>query len=362
MSCEVWKEIQCYRAATRSKNFDLSNAAQQGLPRRTIPAINSTAVQIHLQMTNLRAFDIVGDVHGHAHKLHALLAQMGYLESCGAWRHPKRRVIFVGDYIDGGPHQLETVDTVRRMVEAETALAVMGNHEFNAIAWHTPDRDTPGDFLRTRAGLAGDKNRKQHAKFLAEVEGRAAEHASVIEWFKTLPLWLELPGLRVIHACWHPTMMERLRPLLTPGNRLTDELLVLASRKGTREYEAVETLLKGEEQTLPDGISFVDNYKHERHEVRTRWWHPNPTSLADIALIPPENAGPLRDLPLPSTFFRRADSIPTFFGHYWMSGIPTPLSRTTACVDYSVAKGGALVAYRWSGEQVLDAKNFVSVL
>jgi hypothetical protein len=34
---------------------------------------------------------------------------------------------------------VQTVNTVRRMVEAGTALAVMGNHELNAIAWHTSD-------------------------------------------------------------------------------------------------------------------------------------------------------------------------------------------------------------------------------
>jgi hypothetical protein len=31
-------------------------------------------------------------------------------------------------------------------VEADSAAAVMGNHEFNAIAWATPDSE--GGFLR----------------------------------------------------------------------------------------------------------------------------------------------------------------------------------------------------------------------
>jgi hypothetical protein len=33
-----------------------------------------------------------------------------------------------------------------------------------------------------------------------------------------------------------------------------------------------------------------------------------------------------------------------------------------ACVDYSVAKGGILVAYRWDGEKKLSHKNFVWVM
>jgi len=96
--------------------------------------------------------------------------------------------------------------------------------------------------------------------------------------------------------------------------------------------------------------------------VRTRWWLPNPASLADIALVSAESLEQLKGLPLPSNYLRRTDSIPTFFGHYWMAGIPELLSPTIACVDYSVARqGGSLVAYRWSGESELSAANFVAV-
>jgi hypothetical protein len=50
---------------------------------------------------------------------------------------------------------------------------------------------------------------------------------------------------------------------------------------------------------------------------------------------------------------------PVFIGHYWMSGRPELQSPKVACVDYSAAKDGPLVAYRWNGEQDLDAANFV---
>ena len=89
-------------------------------------------------------YDIIGDIHGHNEKLEALLYKLGYRNTAGAWRHPERQAIFVGDFIDRGPSQVQTVNTVRRMVEAGVALAVMGNHELNAIAWHTPDPRKPG--------------------------------------------------------------------------------------------------------------------------------------------------------------------------------------------------------------------------
>ena len=45
-----------------------------------------------------------------------------------------------------------------------------------------------------------------------------------------------------------------------------------------------------------------------------------------------------------------ASDKPCFIGHYWLSGDPEPLAPNVACLDYSVAKNGKLVAYRWSGE------------
>jgi hypothetical protein len=78
-----------------------------------------------------------------------------------------------------------------------SSIAVIGNHELNAIAWHTPDPCLPREYLRSHHSEKwGDKNRNQHAAFLAEVEDKPARHAEAIDWFLTLPLWLDLPQLR----------------------------------------------------------------------------------------------------------------------------------------------------------------------
>jgi hypothetical protein len=63
-------------------------------------------------------YDVIGDIHGHAGKLTALLRKMGYRHHLGAWRHPERTVIFVGDLIDRGPGHLETIRIVREMLDA----------------------------------------------------------------------------------------------------------------------------------------------------------------------------------------------------------------------------------------------------
>jgi hypothetical protein len=53
---------------------------------------------------------------------------------------------------------------------------------------------------------------------------------------------------------------------------------------------------------------------------------------------------------------------PVFVGHYWLSAQhPNVLADNVACLDFSVAKGGFLCAYRWNGEKKLSNDNFVWV-
>ncbi len=303
-------------------------------------------------------YDIIGDVHGHAAKLTALLRRLGYRRRLGAWRHPERTAIFVGDLIDRGPGQLETLRIVREMRDAGTAQAVMGNHEFNAIAWYMPDPECDGEHLRRRI----PKNREQHEAFLAETGHDPALHTELVGWFLTLPLWLDLPGLRVVHACWHPGYMAEIEPLLKPGRRLDPALVVAASRPGSMEFRTVEGLTKGLEIALPPGHEFVDKGGHRRRNVRVRWWDATADTYRKSALLGSvARADALPDLPIPDAArIGYAGAAPVFFGHYWWTGSPAPLADRVACVDYSAGVGGPLVAYRWDGESVLQAANFVS--
>jgi hypothetical protein len=56
------------------------------------------------------------------------------------------------------------------------------------------------------------------------------------------------------------------------------------------------------------------------------------------------------------------DEKPVFMGHYWLPPArPERMAENVACLDYSVAKGGFLCAYRWQGEQKLTNGHFVWV-
>lgn len=313
---------------------------------------------------------MIGDVHGQAERLIALLRKLDYELKGGIWRHPDRQAIFVGDFVDLGPHQLETVMIVRRMVEERSALAVMGNHEFNAIAWYLPDAYNPGEYLRPHFSRKwGNKNHDQHAAFLAEIEEKPDLHRELIEWFLSLPLWLDLDGLRVVHACWHSPMMNFLAPALLPGQTLGAELMSAATREPQDEsekdspepsiFKAVEMLIKGVEIPLPNGCSFLDKYGIERRRVRVRWWDREANSYQNAAFI---DEG-LRDQ-LPKTAIPTGATVgfptdkPLFIGHYWLTGEPTLLSNNVVCVDYSAGKGGPLCAYRWDGDSQLRPSQF----
>ena len=307
-------------------------------------------------------YDIIGDVHGHADKLEGLLRKMDYKFIDGTWQHPERKAIFVGDLIDRGPRQVDSVMIAKRMVEAGHAYIVMGNHEFNAIAYATPHPNKPGDFLRTHWGKLGRKNRKQHKAFLTAVGKYSVRHKELITWFKTIPLWLDLGELRIIHACWDLKSMKGLKSKLGPNNTVTDELMVTMSTKGHQDYHDLEILIKGPEIEMPDGFKYKDKDEIVRSSARYAWWD-SQASTFDVAARIPDNCKAVDGTPFPQLPAvpipsgnpePYGDTIPLFFGHYWCTDEDEIISDHAMCVDYSAGKGGPLKAYRWNGESKLD--------
>lgn len=309
---------------------------------------------------NHNQYDIIGDIHGHADTLRALLAKLGYRECDEAYRQAKRRVIFVGDLIDRGPKICETLKIVRAMVRAGTALVVLGNHEINAIRYHTSGSN--GRPLRPHS----EKNERLHRATLDQlVIPHPGEWSGWLKWFKTLPLYLDLGGLRVVHAAWSEASIRFL------GARRFDdtELLIASSRRGTAEYNAVRALLNGPELTLPDCHCSHDEEGRARTEIRAKWFGPrangHPLTYRDLVL-PASNEVPEIEVSaetLATLPGYGEHEPPVIFGHYWMPPVALRcLSSNATCVDYSVAAkhNGLLAAYRWSGEAKLSDANFVT--
>ncbi len=303
-------------------------------------------------------YDIIGDIHGHASVLKELLKKLGYSNTGGAYRHPERRTLFVGDYIDRGPQVRETLHLVSSMVEAGQAIALMGNHEFNAIMYNEPDGD--GGYLRHHSA----KNKDQHESTLKDFEGREAEYYSFINWFKKLPLYFENETFRAIHACWDTSLLEELQSYMDEEGVLIPEYFSLAGIDDSHLYKLIETLLKGKEVKLPDNLEFEDKGGHKRDEARIRWWlDPGEATFGEWTFTDGMEA--LENRPVDSEHqdipCYPEQAKPVFFGHYWLRGKPILQRPNVCCLDYSIGKEDKLVAYRFDGENVLREERLVWV-
>jgi len=300
-------------------------------------------------------YDLIGDIHGHATALKKLLLKMDYTEVDHVWQHTSRKVIFVGDYIDRGPAIRETLQIVRRMTENDKAIALMGNHEYNALAYHYPKKD--GTFLRQH----NDKNTHQHEATLKAFENYPEEWQSYLQWFYTLKLFFDTRQLRAVHACWDYKHIK----WLTKKNYfvMSEELLVLSHQKKKKAYRVMDEILKGKEFAIPAKYVWKDKDGHERKKNRIKWWKdPNNSSYNEFLFnCPEELKEKMINRKIDAVIYHKNDP-PVFFGHYWLEDpFPNIRAENVICLDYSIAKKGNLVAYRWNGEQKLNKRNFVAV-
>lgn len=320
-------------------------------------------------------YDIIGDIHGHAARLEELLLKLGYQNSKGYYQHPERKTVFVGDLIDRGPENFRTLEIVKAMTDNQQAVAVMGNHEFNAICYHTKDEN--GEYLRPHS----PKNINQHTKVLAEIHQRGYhEWNKYLHWFRQMPLFFEPPGFRVIHACWDQRLVDFVKEnqnnIRDEKGRLTHDFLLQASTEGTPMFEVVDILSKGKEIHLPPNHPGIpDKDGHVRKKVRLRWWmtgeeREKMKTYDHIGRSGAMNHDKLSSVPLPPEIINHLrqddeiyppDAVPVFIGHYWFTGTPYPLTPNIASVDYSAARGGYMACYQWDGEKQLDKSKFIYV-
>jgi hypothetical protein len=241
------------------------------------------------------------------------------------------------------------------MVDAGDAQAIMGNHEYNAVAAETPDGR--GDFLRS---IARNKSGQKTTKL--QFAGLDAEWEEWKLWMKRLPMFLDLGELRAVHAAWDAAAIA-----IVAGRSIEDEaFLHLSAQYHAPEFHAVEILLKGPELAMPEGYLFTDKEGVERHKVRVRWWDiPEAAQVSHLAMPEPfEVPGDAEPQDLRRIPNYAPDEPPVFFGHYWFPADfkRAPLAPNIACLDYSGAFGdNPLTAYRWDGERVLSAEKFVTV-
>ncbi|MFW1676153.1 metallophosphoesterase [Pontibacter sp. JAM-7] len=314
-------------------------------------------------MSSVRqGYDLIGDVHGCALSLELLLQKMGYSKRNGVYSHPQRKVIFLGDIIDRGPRIREALHIVRDMVEAGYAHIVMGNHEYNYLCYCTPAEDGSQEpYLR--------EHTPRHFRILAETleqfANYPAEQAEFQQWMMQMPLFLEFEHFRVVHACWHQSLIDRFN-LLYPDHCIDPAFLHRSSRRGTFEWALMDRLLRGTHLVLPNDEVIVSRDGFERRFFRTKFWMKDPQTYADVVFQPdplPEHVArkQLTETDHNDLLYYGEEQKPLFIGHYWREGIPEPITPNIACLDYSAVKFGKLVAYRLDDETALRSDKFIWV-
>lgn len=259
--------------------------------------------------------DIVGDVHGDAPGLDALLRRLGYGPD---GRHTEgRRLLFLGDLVDRGPDSVGVFERVRRLVEAGHEC-LLGNHELNLLL-----------------GL----RRHGNDWFWA-----LPDPAPYLAFFAARPLALERSDLRAVHACWDG--VERLRSDvagLVESVLAADAEVERALAAKVPLAAAIRASLVAHPGRIDDTYVEVTLARQDASAVRLTT--SGPEERADA----PFHAGGRWRMVRRSRWWRaHHDPTPIVFGHYWRThhGPQDPFDhehpfewlgprRSAFCVDYT---------------------------
>jgi hypothetical protein len=257
--------------------------------------------------------DIVGDVHGEIDALNDLLRVLGYDEDGN--HRAGRRLVFVGDLIDRGPDSVGVVLKVARLVQAGRAQCILGNHELNAL------RETP----KEGNGWFLPKNHDHvQGKFQNSRAASDDHRAQLREFFDALPLALERPDLRVVHACWHAPSIDALRRAAAAGivpafQRFAEESRHRLEATGMMEQYERERHDHARALFDPDakvpflpGIAAIDESKQMANPVRLVT-----SGIERQAGEPFFAGGKWRMVERVLWWDEYADGVPVIFGHYW---------------------------------------------
>ncbi|MBM4357097.1 MAG: metallophosphoesterase [Deltaproteobacteria bacterium] len=182
---------------------------------------------------------VIGDVHGCARELGALLDKLGPVRG--------DRVFLVGDLVMRGPEP----NTVLRMVREVGGIAVRGNHEWRLTRWR--DLQSRRTSKRATAELSTHDERILANKMLRATAAEIDDEG----WaqIESMPLWLEVPEqeLLVVHAGLVPGV-----PL---GKQLERDLLHIRgiTKDGAATERRDEGVLWGKRYEGPTHVVFGHN-------------------------------------------------------------------------------------------------------
>lgn len=192
----------------------------------------------------------------------------------------------------------------------------------------------------------------------------SGEHRAWVSWFKSLPIALDLGGIRVVHADWDSANVAMVDSVLWNGDRSgwSNDFLYGTYVKDSELLKARKMLTCGLEYELPPGQFMEDKVGIRHSDLRIARWRHGAKRLKEVALVPPGLKHSFDDIELEGVIeLSEPKGAPVFIGHHWFSGQPLIESPKLACLDWSAARNGPLVAYRWDGEEDLSNDKLVCV-
>lgn len=309
-----------------------------------------------------QGYDLIGDVHGCGKTLELLLKQMGYTKTKGAYSHPHRKVVFIGDIVDRGPNIRLACQLVYDMVQAGHAYIVMGNHEYNLVTYCTK---APEGFQHSHLREHSKRNTFVVEQSLEQFANHPNDFKAYLDWFVSIPLFMEFEHFRAVHACWDHQMIDQYISQYG-GNQLTHDMLLESVDTGSFLYDFLDRALRGTSIKLPNKQVILSKDGMKRRFFRTKFWEKDPKTYGDVVFQPDPLPDEFNDRPLTNKekrnllYYPKEDKI-LFLGHYWMNGIPKPITHNIACIDYSAVKYGRLAAYRMNTEKKLQRARFTWV-
>lgn len=258
--------------------------------------------------------DVIGDEHGEIRPLRRLLKLLGYNDR---GEHPEgRRLVFVGDLTDRGEDSPAVLELVRAWVARGQAQCLLGNHELNLLrqelkdgnAWFMdpthPEQQHGGEFAHSKA---------------------APEHLKDkwLEFLATLPLALERPDLRVVHAAWVAGAVEALRhstgsilDVYRAYERQTHAQLALEGITGRakRERDEWKGALRKRDDTVPllRAVGECDERQQMANPVRVVT-----SGVERLASTPFWSSGQWRMCVRVRWWDEYDEAVPVIVGHYW---------------------------------------------
>ena len=261
--------------------------------------------------------DLVGDIHGEFSALQVLLERLGY-NAEGI--HPAgRRLVFVGDLVDRGPQSVAVLRFVQPLLAAGLAQCLMGNHELNLLR---RDRKHGNDWF------FGQPSAEAVAHFGACEWLEPGEQGWVDAMLEPLPLALERPDLRVVHASWCEQSLrwchERMaagesRPVAELYAELDVQVERLAEERGVTAAMEAELLAMG---PFPGASSEVPPMRpaYAVHDAFLQMNHPLAVLCSGqekVSEAPFWANGKWRMTDRVAWWRDYRSAVPVVFGHYW---------------------------------------------